>query len=181
MPGINLLVVASLILMLYAVFQLGVIGASDFKTQKIRNRDIGFLLMTGIGIRILDWVQHSDRFGLDLTGRYNFIGSVVLSVALFVVLFVFWLLKKVGAGDVKLLGVVPLVVGFQHSLVFAIMLMVCTLLMVLAMKQPMLLPDRLFREYVASLARFDRVPFGVPISAAAIITLAITMVTLFTM
>lgn len=179
MAGIDLLAVGSLVLMLYAVYQLGLIGAGDFQTQTIRNRDVGYLLLTGLGIRILDWMQHSDRFGLDLTGRFNFVASVVLSVSLFVVMFIFWLMKKIGAGDVKLLSVVPLVVGFQYSLIFGIALLVCGMIVVAAMKQPMLFPEWMFKEYVASLARFDRVPFGVPIAGAGIIALGFAIVMLF--
>ena len=176
MPHIDFLVVGSIVLMLYAIFQLAIVGACDFRTQKIRNRDVGYLLLTGLGLRAIDWIEHSDRFGLDLSGRFNFEASIIASLALFAATFVLWLLKKVGAGDVKLLSVIPLIVGFQYSLVFAVLLMVCTLIVVFLMKQPMVLPERMFREYVASLGRFNRVPFGIPTAAATIATLVYVIV-----
>jgi prepilin peptidase CpaA len=64
-------------------------------------------------------------------------------------------------------------------MVFALLLLTCTILTYAIMKQPMLLPERMFREYVASLARFDKVPFGVPISTAAVLTLAYAISTKF--
>lgn len=170
---------AWLILTAAAIGQLVLIGKGDFLTQKIPNSSVGLLLLTAIATRAVDFVAHHDQFGLDETGIANLEGSAILAAVLFVFMFVFWLLHKVGAGDVKLLSVVAFLVGFQFSMLFALALLACTVVTYIIMKQPQLLPERMFREYVASLARFDRVPFGVPISAAAILTLGYAIATVF--
>jgi prepilin peptidase CpaA len=171
---------AWLILTATAIGQFVAIGRGDFMTQKFRNSSVGLLFLTAAATRAVDYIAHRDLLDLiNGTGMMNLEGSLILAAVLFVVMFVFWLMRKVGAGDVKLLSVTALLVGFQFSMVFALLLLACTVLTYAIMKQPMLLPERMFREYVASLSRFDRVPFGVPISAAAILTLGYAIVTMF--
>ena len=170
---------AWLILVAAAIGQLVAIGRGDFLTQKITNSSVGLLLLTAIATRAADFIAHHDQLGLDETGIINLEGSAILAAVLFTFMFIFWLMHKVGAGDVKLLTVTAFLVGFQFSMVFALLLLACTVLTYAIMKQPYLLPERMFREYVMSLSRFDRVPFGVPIAAAAIITLGYAIVTMF--
>lgn len=170
---------AWLILVAAGIAQLVAIGKRDFLTQKITNSSVGLLLLTAIATRAVDFIAHHDQFGLDRTGIINLEGSAILAAVLFVFMFVFWLMHKVGAGDVKLLSVTAFLVGFQFAMIFALALLACTVLTYAVMKQPQLLPERMFREYVASLSRFDRVPFGVPISTAAILTLGYAILTVF--
>ena len=170
---------AWLILAIVAVGQLVVIGKRDFMTQKITNSSVGLLLLTAGAIRAVDFIAHHDQFGLDRTGIINLEASTILAVVFFSFMFVFWLMRKVGAGDVKLLSVTAFLIGFQFSMIFAILLLACTVITYAIMKQPMLLPERMFREYVASLARFEKVPFGVPISTAAVLTIAYAISTRF--
>jgi prepilin peptidase CpaA len=170
---------AWLILVVVAVGQFVAIGKRDFMTQKITNSSVGMLILTAGAIRAVDFIAHHDQFGLDRTGIINLEASAIMAVVFFIFMLVFWLMRKVGAGDVKLLSVTIFLIGFQFSMVFALLLLVCTILTYAIMKQPMLLPERMFREYVASLARFDKVPFGVPISTAAVLTLAYAISTKF--
>jgi prepilin peptidase CpaA len=88
----------------------------------------------------------------------------------FVLLFPFWLLRKVGAGDVKLMAVAPLVAGGENMLTFAILLLVLAIVTVFAVRNPMLLPAPAFRQYLEHFERKGIVPFGVPIAGALIVT-----------
>ncbi len=90
---------------------------------------------------------------------------------LFVVLFPFWVLRKVGAGDVKLMAVIPFLIGGTGLVVFSLLLLVFAVAMAVVVKNPFLLPAGAFRLYVQHLDRKGVVPFGVPISLAAICTI----------
>ena len=97
--------------------------------------------------------------------------AFAMAAIMFLVLLGFWLFGKVGAGDVKLLGIVPLLVGAAGSGPFVVALLLFSVLAAVVMKFPVLLPERMFRSYVEGLSRTGRVPFGVPISFAAILGL----------
>ena len=151
------------ILRAVAVLMLARIAASDFMTQKIRNEHVLQLLAVGGGVLLITFITGGDAMSTGLT--------LAMSAGLFLVLLVFWLLGKVGAGDVKLLTTIPILVGYAGSLPFVAALLVFTLLTYFVMKFPILLPERWFRTYVAALASTGRVPFGVPIAGAAIVVL----------
>ncbi|TIL32644.1 MAG: prepilin peptidase, partial [Mesorhizobium sp.] len=97
--------------------------------------------------------------------------SALASLLLFVALFPFWALRKVGAGDVKLMAVVPLLIGGSGLLVFSVLLLFFALATAMVVKYPLMLPQGVFRLYVQHLDRKGVVPFGVPISLAAICTI----------
>jgi prepilin peptidase CpaA len=149
------------------VIVLAYIAASDFTTQKIRNQQLMYLLAGAAALCVLRYMQTGDWRPALLAGA--------MAAVLFVVLFVFWLLGKVGAGDVKLLAVVPLAVGIEGSLTFMVGLLVLTLATYLVMKFPVLVPERWFRTYLVGLGKTGRVPFGVPISIAAVLALLLPL------
>ena len=107
---------------------------------------------------------------------WNLSLSAIAGAVLFLFLFPFWLLRKIGAGDVKLMAVAPLVAGGNDLLVFALALLVFALLTAAVVKNPMLLPSPAFRAYVAHLDRQRVVPFGVPIAAALVVTIVLQAV-----
>jgi prepilin peptidase CpaA len=74
--------------------------------------------------------------------------------------------------SVKLMAVVPLLIGGSGLAVFSVLLLVFALAMALIVKNPFMLPAGAFRLYVQHLDRKGVVPFGVPISLAAICTIA---------
>lgn len=137
----------------------------DFTTQKISNRDVLLLLCLGIGSLLLLSLQSRSWWDMGL--------SAVAGLLLFLALFPFWLLRKIGAGDVKLLAVVPLLTSGSGLSVFSVLLLVFALATALIVKRPLLLPQGAFRLYVEHMDRKGIVPFGVPISAAAICTIAL--------
>lgn len=159
-----MLFVEALLLKALAVPLLARIAWLDFTTQKISNRDVLLLLCLGAGSLLLLSLQSRSWWDMGL--------STIAGLLLFVVLFPFWALGKIGAGDVKLMAVVPLLIGGSDLIVFSVLLLVFAIATALAVKVPLMLPQGAFRLYVQYLDRKGVVPFGVPISLAAICTIA---------
>jgi prepilin peptidase CpaA len=130
----------------------------DFEKQKITNRDIFALGLLGLGGLALTATATGSWTNLQI--------GAIAGALLFLALFPFWLLRKVGAGDVKLMAVAPLVAGGDHLFAFALGLLAFALLTIFLVKNPIFLPDPAFRKYVQVLERKNIVPFGVPISAS---------------
>ncbi|HTJ57239.1 MAG TPA: prepilin peptidase [Devosiaceae bacterium] len=149
-----------------AVLMLARIGVSDFRTQKIRNQHVAELFAVALAILLVTYISNGN-------GRVAGL-AFLMSAVLFFVLVLFWLLGKVGAGDVKLMATMPILVGFSGSIPFVAALLVFSLLVYAVAKFPVLLPRRWFRTYIQSLASSGRVPFGVPIAAAGILALLLT-------
>lgn len=159
-----MLLAASLLLKALALPLLARIAWLDFTTQKISNRDVLLLLCLGLG---------SLQFLSILFGSWWDMGlSALAGLVLFLALFPFWALRKVGAGDVKLMAVVPFLTAGSGLAVFSVLLLVFAVATVAIMKNPFMLPAGAFRLYVQHMDRKGVVPFGVPISAAAICTIA---------
>lgn len=159
-----MLVTAQVLLQAIIICLLVRIAVIDFKTQRIANRDVLALAALGLAVLVLValWRQEQLRSGV----WWNVWVSVLAAVALFAVLLPFWLMRKVGAGDVKLMAAAPLVAGAEGMLVFALLLLVFTLVTVAIVRNPLLLPSPLFRQYIEHLERKRVVPYGVPIAAA---------------
>ncbi|RWC48707.1 MAG: prepilin peptidase [Mesorhizobium sp.] len=159
-----MLLVEALLLKVLAIPLLAWIAWIDFTTQKISNRDVLLLLCLGAGGLLLLSLQSGSWWDMGL--------SVLAGLLLFVALFPFWVLRKVGAGDVKLMAVVPFLIGGSDLAVFSVLLLVFALATAAIVKNPFMLPAGAFRLIVQHLDRKGVVPFGVPISLAAICTLA---------
>ncbi len=155
-----MLLVASLLLEALAIPLLARVAWVDFTTQKISNSNVLLLLCLGLGSLLLLAVQSGSWWDMGL--------SALAGLLLFIVFFPFWILRKVGAGDVKLMAVTPLLVGSTGLVVFSLLLMVFAVATAVVVKNPFLLPAGAFRIYVQHMDRKGVVPFGVPISAAAI-------------
>ncbi|MER9057705.1 prepilin peptidase [Mesorhizobium sp. M0904] len=160
-----MLLAGALLMKGLAVSLLARVAWLDFTTQKISNRDVLLLLCLGVG---------SLQFVSILTGSWWDMGlSALAGLLLFVALFPFWAIRKVGAGDVKLMAVISFLIGGSGLLVFSVLLLVFALATALVVKNPLMLPEGAFRLYVQHLDRKGVVPFGVPISIAAICTLGL--------
>ena len=158
-----MLLAASLLLKALAIPLLARIAWLDFTTQKISNQNVLLLLCLGLGSLQLLSVQSGSWWDMGL--------SALAGLLLFVALFPFWVLRKVGAGDVKLMAVVPFLIGGSGLVVFSVLLLVFAVATALIVKNPFMLPAGVFRLYVQHLDRKGVVPFGVPISLAAICTI----------
>ncbi|TPI45319.1 prepilin peptidase [Mesorhizobium sp. B3-1-7] len=163
----SLLLAASLLLKAVAIPLLARVAWLDFTTQKISNRDVLLLLCLGLGALQLVSVLTGSWWDMGLSA----LGGLLLLVALFP----FWILRKVGAGDVKLMAAMPFLIGGDGLVVFTLFLLVFAVAIVVLVKNPFVLPAGAFRLYVQHMDRKGVVPFGVPISAAAICTIALQM------
>ncbi|MBZ9754521.1 prepilin peptidase [Mesorhizobium sp. ESP6-5] len=159
-----MLLVEALLLKALAIPLLARIAWFDFTTQKIANRDVLLLLCLGGGSLLLLWLQSGSWWDMGL--------SAVAGLLLFVALFPFWTLRKIGAGDVKMMTVVPLLIGGNALILFSVLLMVFAIVTAVVVKIPFMLPQGAFRLYVQYLDRKGVVPFGVPISLATVCTIA---------
>lgn len=164
-----MLLAASLLLKGLAIPLLARIAWLDFTTQKISNQNVLLLLCLGLGSLQLLSVQSGSWWDMGL--------SALAGLLLFVALFPFWALRKIGAGDVKLMAVVPLLIGGSGLVVFSVLLLVFALATAMVVKYPLMLPQGVFRLYVQHLDRKGVVPFGVPISLAAIFTIVFQIYT----
>ncbi|MBZ9846805.1 A24 family peptidase [Mesorhizobium sp. CA14] len=164
----SLLLAASLLLRVLAILLLGRIAWTDFTTQKIANRDVLLLICLGLGSLQLTAVVAGTWWDMGM--------SALAGLLLFVVLFPFWALRKLGAGDVKLMAVMPFLIGGSGLAVFSVLLLVLALATAMVMKFPFMLPEGVFRVYIQHLDRKGVVPFGVPIAIAAICTIAFDVI-----
>ena len=155
-----MLLYASLVLKALTIPLFARIAWRDFTTQKISNRAVLLLLCLGLGSLQLVSVQSGSWFQMAL--------SALSGLLLLIVLFPFWVLRKVGAGDVKLMTVMPFLIGQDGLVIFTVFLLVFAVLTTLLVKNPFILPAGAFRLYVQHMDRKGIVPFGVPISAAAV-------------
>ncbi|MER8595902.1 prepilin peptidase [Mesorhizobium sp. M1182] len=160
-----MLLAGALLMKGLAVPLLARIAWLDFTTQKISNRDVLLLLCLGLGSLQVMSILSGSWWDMGL--------SAVAGLLLFVALFLLWAMRKVGAGDVKLMAVVSFLIGGSGLLVFSVLLLVFALATALVVKNPLMLPEGAFRVYVQHLDRKGVVPFGVPISIAAICMLAL--------
>ncbi|MBZ9767124.1 prepilin peptidase [Mesorhizobium sp. CA6] len=156
---------ASIVLKLLAAILLARVALRDFTSQKITNGDVLLLLSLGLGSLQLASVVAGSWWDTGL--------SAIAALVLFLALFPFWVLRRLGAGDVKLMSVMPFVIGGSGLAMFSVLLLIFALVTAVAVKNPFLLPAGAFRVYVQHLDRKGVVPFGVPISAAAICTIGI--------
>lgn len=154
-----MLVAAAILLKVLAIPLLARIAWVDLNEQKIANRDVLLLLALGALMLAVSWLHSGSPWEAGM--------SALAGLLLFCVLFPFWMMRKLGAGDVKLLAVAPLVVGGGNGLfVFSLFLLVAVLATVILVANPLLLPEGAFRRYVALMDRKRVIPFGVPISAS---------------
>jgi len=158
-----MLLTASLVFKAVAILLLGRIAWIDFSVQRISNRDVLLLLCLGLGAMQFQALQTGSWLEMGISA----LGGLIL----FAALFPFWLLGKMGAGDVKLMSITPFLFGGSNLAVFSILLLVFAIVTATVVKNPFLLPAGMFRHYVQHMDRKGVVPFGVPIAVAAICTM----------
>lgn len=159
-----MLLYASLLLKALAIPLLARIAWLDFTTQRISNREVLLLLCLGLGSLQLFAVHTGSWWDMGL--------SVLGGLLLFIALFPFWILRKIGAGDVKLMAAMPFLIGGDGLIVFTLLLLVFAIATAVLVKNPFMLPAGAFRLYVQHMDRKGVVPFGVPIAGAAVCAIA---------
>src|SRR5688572_23720205 len=136
----------------------------DFFYLKIPNRDLTALLGVAVAFLMVSWPP-------DLFLRLGF-GSILFALG-----FVFWLLRALGAGDVKLFGIVGCLISSSDALAFVVLILVFALAIVFLYRKVedlRFLPQFAGRR-VLELVGTGRVPYGVPISLATISLLVPTL------
>lgn len=159
-----MLLYASLLLKALAIPLLARIAWLDFTTQRISNRNVLLLLCLGLGSLQLVAVESGSWWDMGL--------SALGGLLLFLALFPFWIFRKIGAGDVKLMAATPFLIGGNGLVAFTLFLLVFAVAMAVLVKNPLMLPAGAFRLYVQHMDRNGVVPFGVPIAGAAICAIA---------
>jgi prepilin peptidase CpaA len=167
MQPATLVAATILLLKAIAVIMLIRIAVTDFRLHKIFNAHLVPLLAVALAMVVLDCVQKQSLMPA--------VGAGVAAGLIFVVLIGFWLAGKVGAGDVKLLTIAPLLVGYAGALPLVLGLLAFTVLTYLVMKFARFMPKRWFKTYAEELQSKGPIPFGVPIAAATIVALLLPM------
>jgi prepilin peptidase CpaA len=158
-----MLTAAAVLLQAILLALLARIAWTDLDRQKIGNRDVLALALLGAANLATQAVQTGIWSSLTI--------GAIAGAILFAALFPFWLLRKVGAGDVKLMGAALFVTGGDHLFVFALILLAFSLLTVAVARNPLLLPQPFFRKYIQTIEGRHVVPFGVPIAASLAVVL----------
>jgi len=143
--------VAIVVIKLLIVITLIFVIVEDLKNYRIRNKNIGILLLETLFLIII-----TKGIG-DLYWHF-----VLATLALTVLIFSYHR-QFVGGGDAKLIAVAFLYVGPSSSLLFAIALLLCTLLYWLAVKADLVPFQRIGGRI--------RVPFGPSVASAWIVTM----------
>lgn len=148
-------------LILTTCLYLLLVAWEDFLSFRIRNRSVLILLV----LYVVFAVSRGSLapLPLDLAG----------GLLLFVLGFVFWLLKLVGAGDAKLYFAVGCWISLPNLASWSLLLLLCSLIMLLLVKIPFPMPMR----HLSVVMRLDelrkgkQVPYAVPITFATVISL----------
>jgi prepilin peptidase CpaA len=133
----------------------------DFLSFRIRNRSVLILLMLYVAFAVTR--GSFAPVPLDLAG----------GLLLFVLGFIFWLLRLVGAGDAKLYFGVGCWISLPNLASWALLLLLCSIILWALIKLPM--PASL--RHMTVFMRLDelrggkQVPYAVPITFATVIAL----------
>lgn len=135
------------------------VASYDFKHLIVRNQASLALL-----VLYLLWAA--------LGGFQSLAGDLIATAALTLVALVMWLLKAMGAGDVKLYFGLGLFVGYDHLAMYTVLLLLVSILLLAGIKMSKLSsrtggPIGRLKTFEAS----GRAPYAVPMSLAAIPTL----------
>lgn len=146
---------------LAAVALLCIVIRDDFRLMIVRNRNA-----TALVILYLLWAAFGGFAGWQ--------GDLVAALALTSVAFVMWLLRMMGAGDVKLYFGIGLFIGYGHLSLYVILLFAASVLFLLVIKVSA--KNTRIAGIWPKLREFSetgRAPYAVPMSLAAIPTILV--------
>lgn len=141
---------------LAAIGVLGWIVWLDFAVLKITNASVLLLL----GLYVI-WSA--------LSGFSSLATDLIAGAALFVMSFLMWLGRMMGAGDVKLYAAIGGFVGLNHLMAYAILLLIGSLLFVAVIKVLGRRPST--NKFFSSLNKINQsgnAPYAVPMVFAAV-------------
>ncbi|MEL6643283.1 MAG: prepilin peptidase [Pseudomonadota bacterium] len=133
------------------------IGWRDFVTLKISNQIVIVLLVLYLGF--------TATRGFD-----GIVDDLLAGGLLFGLTFIFWLLGKIGAGDVKLYLPVGLFIGLNGLLPYAVFLAATSILVLLVIKVGgrFAKGTTYFGKRLQELRGLGKVPYGVPMGLSAV-------------
>lgn len=142
---------------------LAVIAWRDFLTYRISNREVLIFLALVILLLLLRWMQ---GLGADIPA------DLLAGTLLFALGFVMWLAGAMGAGDVKLYFPLGVLVGWALLPVYVVFLLLASVLMLGAVWWGRRFPREQgrVRARLTEIALAGKVPYGVPMALAAILT-----------
>lgn len=164
---VNLTTWLSVLLFLYAAW-------TDFRTWKIPNTLL-LALVTLYALRAVAVMLGSEDVGATLFASTGIGGDVGAGLLMFVLGILLWAFRLFGAGDAKLFLPIGLFVGWHGMLPFSLFLLVvgvATLLM-LRLPVPMPVAHLAFFMRIAEIRVSRKVPYGVVMVFAALLTLAL--------
>jgi prepilin peptidase CpaA len=141
------------------------VAYTDFSCWKITNAAV--LALSACGL-----------VAYGIAGFDGLWGGLLAGVLFFGITFPFWLAHMTGAGDVKLIAVTGFVIGFDDIFSLAVLTLLFSLLMLIALsyaRYVLFIPAALNRR-LAEILQAGRVPYGVPISLAAVTMLSTRLV-----
>lgn len=132
----------------------------DFRTMRIANRDVLVLFAASLAL----WAAHTG--GRDWW-------DVAAGLFLFVLGFVFWMLRLMGGGDAKLFLPMGILIGWDQLIVFGLALLPASLLSlaVLYGLRTYLPATSPFAMRSQEIAQKRGIPYGVPLFLAASLAL----------
>jgi prepilin peptidase CpaA len=132
----------------------------DFQTFRIRNNDVLILCAMVLGVMVL-------------RGFAGAVADLMAGLLLFGLGFVLWMLRLMGAGDVKLYLPLGVLVGWALLPIYVVFLLVGSLGLMIAVLMARRFPSRrgVIRARLSEIASTKSVPYAVPMVFAAIMTL----------
>ncbi|WP_431322970.1 A24 family peptidase [Rhizobium sp. YTU87027] len=157
----------SILLFLYAAW-------TDFRTWKIPNTLV-LALVTLYALRAVAVMLGSDDVGAALFASTGIGGDVGAGLLMFMLGVVLWAFRLFGAGDAKLFLPIGLFVGWHGMLPFSFLLLVLGIVTLLILRLPVPLPvaHLAFFMRIEEIRASRKVPYGVVMVFAALITLAV--------
>ncbi|OWV99926.1 prepilin peptidase [Rhizobium sp. R693] len=157
----------SILLFLYAAW-------TDFRTWKIPNTLV-LALVTLYALRAVAVILGSEDVGASLFASTGIGGDVGAGLLMFMLGVVLWGFRLFGAGDAKLFLPIGLFVGWHGMLPFSFLLLVLGVVTLLILRLPVPLPvaHLAFFMRIEEIRASRKVPYGVVMVFAALITLAV--------
>ena len=160
----------SVLVFLYAAW-------TDFRTWKIPNAVV-LALVTLYALRAAAVMLGSEDVGDALFASSGIGGDLGAGLLMFMLGVVLWALRLFGAGDAKLFLPIGLFVGWHGMLPFSFFLLVLGIVTLLALRLPVPLPvaHLAFFMRIAEIRASRKVPYGVVMVFAVLLTLALPMI-----
>lgn len=147
--SLSALVIISVVAVLVWVMRI------DYRSLRIPNKMVLLLLA-----QYFIWA--------NLTGFSTLVGDLIAGAVLFLIAFILWLFRMMGAGDAKLYAALGMFIGFDHLSLYAVLLLLVSVVFVVLIQV-----SRFFNTSgrLAEIRTSGKAPYSVPMCFAAIPTI----------